>query len=96
VNVNFLVYWPGNRLKVPIELTNADQVTELKRGSCYLLQLNDFLEVTCKGEIPKKITYDLSEATKGTVIRLKDLVLPPGCEPTVDERFVVAVVKTSK
>jgi large subunit ribosomal protein L25 len=95
--VNFLRYKPGNRMRIPIEFINADQSVDLRRGS-FLIRVNRFIECVCDGDIPERITVDLTGVAKGDVIRLAALNLPPGVRPSlaVPQDYVVAVVRSAK
>jgi large subunit ribosomal protein L25 len=97
MSVNFLKYKPGNRMRIPIEFVNADQSVDLRRGS-FLVRVNKFVECVCDGDIPEKVTVDLTGVAKGDVIRLGALQLPPGVRPSVSvpQDFVVAVIRSAK
>lgn len=51
LSCNFLVYHPGNKLRIPIVYTNKDSNIDMKRGA-FLLRTNKFVEVLCSGEVP--------------------------------------------
>lgn len=97
MNVNFLIRKPGNVLRVPIEFINEDANQDLKRGS-YILRINQFLECTCEGEIPKTLTIDLGNAPRGAVFKVSDLKLPPNVRPAkkVPLDLVICVIKSSR
>mmetsp|Transcript_24493 Transcript_24493/g.40837 ORF Transcript_24493/g.40837 Transcript_24493/m.40837 type:complete len:257 (+) Transcript_24493:84-854(+) len=97
VSVNFLVYSPGSRLRIPIEYINEDLSQDLRRG-CFLIRVNHYIECVCDEEVPAKIVVDLSTAQKGDVLRLNALQLPPKVRPakTVPLDFVLAVVKAGR
>jgi large subunit ribosomal protein L25 len=47
------------------------------------------LRVTA-GDIPEKITVDLSALNIGDVVTISDVTLPEGARPTIDRDFVIA------
>ena len=93
VSVNYLKYWPGNKLRSPFEYINIDQ-NELLKKDCSLSQISLFVECTCDGIIPKTIKVDVGNAKKKEVIRLSSLRLPEGVRPahSVSSDLVVAVM----
>ena len=99
INVNFLVYRPGNRVRIPIDFVNSDMCIDLKRGNCFLIQVNPFIECVCESDIiPPTIEADLTGLTKGAVIKLSNLVFPSGVKPckTVRPNFVAGVIRASR
>jgi hypothetical protein len=95
LNFNLLRYWPGNKIKIPINFINADQNETLKR-ECFVLKTQYGIDCLCGEEIPKELTLDLANAKKGDVFRLNSLVVPPKVRPapTVAPDLVLCVVKT--
>lgn len=97
VSVNFIKHRPGNRLRIPVEYVNEDASQDLRRGS-YLVRVNNFVEVVCDGDVPAKLTVDLSNAKKGDVFRLSTLKLPPKVRPSkrVPLDYVLGVIQSSR
>ena len=78
---NFLHYKPGNKLRIPIEFMNTDLNVCIRRGS-YIVKINRYLECVCSGlNIPKTIQIDAKDLQDDSLIRLKDVILPPGVSP---------------
>lgn len=96
-NVNFLIRKPSNVLRIPIDFINEDQNQDLKRGS-YVLRINQFLQCTCDGDIPRSLTVDLGSAPRGAVFKISDLNLPPNVRPAknVPLDLVVCVIKSAR
>lgn len=94
VSANFLRYWPGNKLRIPFQYINQSASEDLGRD-CVVVDVNDYVECTCEGEVPFAITVDLTGAKNRDVIRLSNLKLPPGVRPvhSVSSDLVVAVIK---
>lgn len=78
---NFLHYKPGNKLRIPVEFMNTDLNVCIRRGS-YIVKINRYLECVCSGlDIPKTIQIDAKDLQDDSLIRLKDVLLPPGVSP---------------
>jgi large subunit ribosomal protein L25 len=98
MSVNFLKYWPGQFVRIPLTYINADQSVDLKRG-CFLLRTSWFLECIVDSadpaHMPKSLEVDLTGTVKGDALRLQHIVFPPFVRPShrVPEDFVAAVVK---
>jgi len=97
MSLNFIKYWPGTRMRIPIEFVNADQSVDLRRGS-FLITVNKFVECICDMEIPKSLVVDLTGTVKGDVLKLNHIVFPQGVKPSknVPTDFVVGVVRSSR
>jgi large subunit ribosomal protein L25 len=95
--VNFLLYRPNNKMRVPIEFINADECLDIRRGAM-LLPVNKFVEVQCLYGVPATIKVDLSNKKKGSVLRLADLQLPPfvRIHKSVSADYVLAVIQGTK
>ena len=96
-SINFLLYHPGNLLRIPFVFENADLSTDLKRG-CFIKKVSQFIECVCTGPVPATITVNLANAKKGDVIRLDAIEFPAGTKPSksVSKDFIVAVVQSAK
>jgi ribosomal protein L25 (general stress protein Ctc) len=70
LNVNYLIYSPGQRVRIPLEYINHDMSNDLKRG-CFVYRINRFLECYCDADyIPTSLKVDLTGKAKGDVIRI--------------------------
>lgn len=96
-SVNFLIRKPSNVLRIPIDFVNEDQNQDLKRGS-YVVRINQFLECTCDGEVPRNLTIDLGNAPRGAVFNMTHLKLPPNVRPakSVPLDFVICIIKSAR
>lgn len=81
VCLNFLRYWPGRVLKVPLRYQNTEESAALKRGA-FILAQNRFVEVTVEegGDIPEYVEVNCKDLGLKDVVRRDRLVLPRGCE----------------
>jgi large subunit ribosomal protein L25 len=95
MSVNFLRYWPGRVLSLPLVPVNTELSTALKRGA-FILKQNRFVEVTvAEGyDIPEHIELDCTDARLKDTLRRNRLILPEGCEwgKKVKEDFLVGSV----
>lgn len=98
MSINFLKYWPGQFVRIPLSYVNEDQSVDLKRG-CFLLRTSWYLECIVDSadpeHMPKSLDVDLAGTLKGDVLRLKHIAFPPFVRPShrVPEDFVAAVIK---
>lgn len=97
LSINFIKYWPGTRMRIPVEFINADQSVDLRRGS-FLIRVNRFIECVCDMDIPKSLVLDLTGVQKGDVLKLQHVQFPPNVKPSrnVPPDFVVGVIKTTR
>ena len=97
LSVNFLLYRPGNLVRIPFIYENADASIDLKRG-CFVTSVHRFIECTCTDAVPGFLTVDLTGKEKNDVIRVTNLVFPPGCRPSknVPADYVIAVIQAAK
>ena len=96
-SVNFLLYHPGNLLRIPLAYENADLSIDLKRG-CFVARINRYVECVCTGKVPSYIMVDLTGKAKNDVIRVTNLTFPEGVSPSknVTKDYVIAVVQSAK
>ncbi|PWR01530.1 50S ribosomal protein L25 [Meridianimarinicoccus roseus] len=77
-------------LFIPVEVIGADVAPGLKKGGMLnLVRPEVELKVTA-GDIPEKITLDISEAVIGDTLTISNITLPAGATPTIDRDFVIA------
>ncbi|QCO57528.1 50S ribosomal protein L25/general stress protein Ctc (plasmid) [Pseudorhodobacter turbinis] len=78
------------KLFIHVDFINHEAAPGLKRGGTLVAVRNEVeLEVTA-GDIPEKITVDLTGLNIGDVVHIQDIKLPAGAKPTVDRNFVIA------
>ena len=77
-------------LFIPVEFIGHDACPGLRRGGVLTtVRAEVELKVTA-GDIPEKITIDLSGRDIGDTITITDVTLPAGATPTIDREFVIA------
>ncbi|MEC3860996.1 50S ribosomal protein L25/general stress protein Ctc [Mesobacterium sp. TK19101] len=77
-------------LYIPVEFVNEGAAPGLKRGGVLTVVRAEVELMVTAGDIPEKITVDLSGKAIGDVIHISDVALPEGAKPTIDRDFVIA------
>lgn len=77
-------------LFIPVEFVGEEVAPGIKKGGVVTVVRPEVeLRVTA-GDIPEKITVDLSTLNIGDVVTISDVTLPEGARPTIDRDFVIA------
>ena len=77
-------------LFIPVDFVGEDVAPGIKKGGVVTVVRPEVeLRVTA-GDIPEKITVDLSALNIGDVVTISDVTLPEGARPTIDRDFVIA------
>lgn len=78
-------------LFIPVEFIGEDVSVGLKRGGVLTVVRNEVeLKVTA-GDIPEKLTVDLTNLDVGDIVHISDIALPEGSRPMITDRdFVIA------
>lgn len=77
-------------LFINVEFINHAAAPGLKRGGTLTVVRPEVELNVLAGEIPEKITVDLTDRQIGDVIHIGDVTLPEGTKPTVARNFVIA------
>lgn len=77
-------------LFIPVEFLNDEEAPGLKRGGVLTVVRPEIELVVTAGEIPEKLTVDLTGLEVGDTITISSITLPSGATPTIDRDFVVA------
>jgi len=80
-------------LDIPVEFTNQDVCPGLKKGGVLTVVRPQVELLVTAGDIPEKITLDLSQASIGDTLHISDIPLPRGTRPTIDRDFVIANIQ---
>ena len=80
-------------VEVPVEFLNQDTCPGLKKGGVLNLVRRE-VELSCNANnIPDKLQFDLISSEIGDSIKISNIELPEGVNPTITDRdFVVATV----
>ncbi|GMI11354.1 hypothetical protein TrVE_jg4941 [Triparma verrucosa] len=93
--LNYLRYYPGRPLEIPLRYSMVDDSPALKRGA-FILAQNRFVTLTVLPgfKIPNFVEVDCSGLKLKDKVRLDRLALPEGCEwgKDVDDEFLVGSV----
>jgi large subunit ribosomal protein L25 len=78
-------------LHIPVEFINDEAAPGLKKGGVLTVVRPDVELMVTAGDIPEKITVDLSGLNIGDIVHISDVALPEGTRPTITDRnFVIA------
>lgn len=77
-------------LFIPVEFINEEAAPGIKRGGMLTVVRPEVELVVTAGDIPEKITVDLSGLQIGDTVTISSVDLPAGIKPTIDRDFVIA------
>jgi len=77
-------------LYIPVEFLNEEAAPGLKKGGVLNAVRPEVELVVTAGDIPEKLTVDLTGLDIGDTITISDITLPAGSKPTIDREFVIA------
>ena len=77
-------------LFIPVEFLNEPDAPGLKKGGVLTVVRPEIELVVTAGDIPEKVTADLSGLEIGDTITISSIELPAGAKPTIDRDFVIA------
>ncbi|MCR9109943.1 50S ribosomal protein L25/general stress protein Ctc [Marivita sp. XM-24bin2] len=77
-------------LFIPVEFINEGAAPGLKKGGVLTVVRPEVELVVTAGDIPEKLTVDLSGLNIGDTVTISNITLPQGTKPTIDRDFVIA------
>ncbi len=77
-------------LFIHVEFENHEAAPGLKRGGTLTVVRNEVELNVLAGDIPEKVTVDLTGLEIGDVIHIDDIKLPAGAKTTIARNFVIA------
>ncbi len=77
-------------LFIPVEFQGQDVCPALKRGGVLTVVRPEVELMVTAGDIPEKITLDISKAKIGDTLTISMAAMPEGVKPTIDRDFVIA------
>ena len=77
-------------LFIPVEFVGEEQSPGIKRGGVLTAVRPEVELVVTAGDIPEKITVDVSQMNVGDTATISMVDLPAGAKPTIDRDFVIA------
>jgi large subunit ribosomal protein L25 len=84
------------KIAIPVHFKNAEDAPFNRQGGSLEVVRHD-VEILVKADsIPEELVVDLANAQMGDTIRISDVQLPKGAQPTIGDRdFVIATIKVS-
>ena len=79
-------------LFVPVEFVNEAEAPGIKKGGVLTVVRPEVELVVTAGDIPEKITVDLTGLNIGDSVTISSVTLPEGSKPTIDRDFVIGAV----
>ncbi|MCV6597270.1 MAG: 50S ribosomal protein L25/general stress protein Ctc [Mangrovicoccus sp.] len=80
-------------LFIPVEFLNTEEAPGIKRGGVLNVVRPEVELVVTAGDIPEKLTVDLTGLNIGDTITISDITLPAGTKPTIDREFNIASIQ---
>jgi large subunit ribosomal protein L25 len=77
-------------LFIPVEFVGEETCPGIKRGGMLTVVRPEVELVVTAGDIPEKVTVDISALKIGDIVHISDVTLPEGAKPTIDRDFVIA------
>ena len=77
-------------LFIPVEFIGEEEAPGIKRGGVLTVVRPEVELIVTAGDIPEKITVDLTGMAIGDIVHISDVTLPEGAKPTIDRDFVIA------
>ncbi|MCZ0813651.1 MAG: 50S ribosomal protein L25/general stress protein Ctc [Pseudomonadota bacterium] len=79
-------------LFIPVEFVGEEEAPGIKKGGVVTVVRNEIELIVTAGDIPEKITVDLSGLDIGDTITISQVELPSGAKPTIDRDFMICNV----
>jgi large subunit ribosomal protein L25 len=93
IHVDFMRLRRASRINlfIPVEFVGQEKSPGLKRGGVLTVVRPEVELVVTAGDIPEKVTVDISALNIGDIVHISDVTLPEGTKPTITARnFVIA------
>jgi large subunit ribosomal protein L25 len=76
-------------LFIPVEFIGEEDAPGIKSGGMLTVVRPEVELIVTAGDIPEKVTVDLSGLSIGDIVHISDVTLPEGSKPTIDRDFVI-------
>lgn len=84
------------KISIPVHFKNQDECAAFRQGGSLEIVRHDVEILVRADRIPEELVVDLKDRALGDTIRISDIALPEGAEPTITDRdFVIATIKVS-
>ena len=77
-------------LFIPVEFLNEEEAPGIKKGGVLTVVRPEVELMVTAGDIPEKLTVDLTGLNVGDTVTISAIDLPAGSKPTIDRDFVIA------
>ncbi|MFT6425253.1 MAG: large subunit ribosomal protein L25 [Celeribacter sp.] len=77
-------------LFIPVEIIGEEEAPGMKKGGVVTHVRTEVELIVTAGDIPEKITLDVSKGELGDVYHISDVTLPEGAKSVIDRDFVIA------
>ncbi|GAA6201933.1 50S ribosomal protein L25/general stress protein Ctc [Aquicoccus sp. SU-CL01552] len=77
-------------LFIPVEFLNEEEAPGIKKGGVLTVVRPEVELMVTAGDIPEKLTVDLTGLNVGDTVTISAIDLPKGSKPTIDRDFVIA------
>ncbi|MEM5477031.1 50S ribosomal protein L25/general stress protein Ctc [Pacificibacter sp. AS14] len=77
-------------LFIPVEIIGEEEAPGMKKGGVVTHVRTEVELIVTAGDIPEKITLDVSTGNLGDVYHISDIALPAGAKSVIDRDFVIA------
>ena len=77
-------------LFIPVEIVGEEEAPGMKKGGVVTHVRTEVELMVTAGDIPEKITLDVSGGDLGSVYHISDVTLPEGARSVIDRDFVIA------
>ena len=79
-------------LFIPVDFVGEEDAPGLRRGGVLTVVRAEIELVVTAGDIPEKVTVDLSGLDIGDAVTISQVDLPAGSKPTIDRDFTICTV----
>ena len=84
------------KISIPVHFKNADEAPFNRQGGSLEIVRHDVEILVRADQIPEELVVDLTGREIGDNIRISDIQLPKGAQPTITDRdFMIATIKAS-
>ncbi|TDK41406.1 50S ribosomal protein L25/general stress protein Ctc [Antarcticimicrobium luteum] len=80
-------------LFIPVEFINEEAAPGIKKGGVLTIVRPEVELMVTAGDIPEKLTVDLTGLNVGDTVTISAITLPEGAKPTIDRDFVIANIQ---
>jgi large subunit ribosomal protein L25 len=77
-------------LFIPVEIVGEEEAPGMKKGGVVTHVRTEVELIVTAGDIPEKLTLDVSKGELGDVYHISDITLPEGAKSVIDRDFVIA------